>query len=58
MANSERAAGTVIEHTEERVLGEGLYRETGLLRATPHFDFGKSLQFLGEFSPMGGEQDA
>jgi DNA-3-methyladenine glycosylase II len=33
-----------------------LYTETGTLQAAPPFDFGHSLAFLSEFTPMAGEQ--
>ena len=33
-----------------------LYTETGYLTPTPPFDFARSLEFLGSFAPMQGEQ--
>src|SRR5438477_10130495 len=33
-----------------------LYTETGYLTPTPPFDFARSLEFLGFFAPMQGEQ--
>jgi len=33
-----------------------LHTETGYLTPTPPFDFARSLEFLGFFTPMQGEQ--